>query len=288
MKTGREFSIRFAGIPYRFFCRRTTSPLPGIRKARALSIRGTVIAAQPSQHWELNRQRTHWTYRASTRFGPVLAADVEWALADNRNLIQTFHLGAIHHWRIVRKVAQCYKCDAPCELNHHFWHCYFGVGPQPGFLNKKRKWVFWTPICKPCLLEFDEIYRANRKLDSFEDQHWGFLRRPEIDYKASQDRSANVRWVRKFIAPGKVTKAQFRELCVEYGNICLRCGKQHPLVADHVIPIAGGGWNDITNIQPLCARCNGIKSDKSTDYRKRRRKTVALAKMAKRWSPRKH
>src|SRR5262245_8259694 len=108
-----EFSIRFAGIRYKFFCERTNLYSRAIRKARALSIRGTVIAAQPSQHWELNRQRTHWTYCASTRVGPVPVAVVRWALADNRKLIETYHDGTTHRCRIIRTIAGCYKCDTP-------------------------------------------------------------------------------------------------------------------------------------------------------------------------------
>lgn len=272
MNADIEFSIRFAGIRYQFYCQRMDSYPRAIRKARALAIGGTVITAQPSQHWELNRQGTHWTYCASTKVGPVPVAKVQWALADNRKLIQAFRAGETTHWKIIRTVSQCYKCDASCERSTLYWHHNFGTGPQPGDLNKDLTWSFWTPVCALCLAKFDEIFRAHSRLNSFEGHHWEFLRRSQIDYIASQDRSANVRWVRKFVAVGKFTSREFRSLCSEYGNICLRCGKCRPLVADHVIPIARGGRNDIANIQPLCARCNGIKSDKSTDYRKRRRK----------------
>ena len=274
MNTQAEFSIRFAGIRYNFFCERTNLYSRAIRKARALLIRGTVITAQPSQHWELNRQRTFWTYCASTRVGPVPIADVRWALADNRKLIQTFHSEETRQWRITRTVSYCYKCDASCELAQFYWHeRLLGTGAQPGFLEK-GEWFFWTPVCKRCLARFDDIYRS-QAAPWIQGLHWEFLSRPDIDHIASQDRSANVRWVRKFVALGKFTAKEFKDLSSAYGNVCLRCGKSRPLVADHVIPIAKGGTNDITNIQPLCARCNGIKSDKSTDYRKRRHKKAA-------------
>lgn len=34
---------------------------------------------------------------------------------------------------------------------------------------------------------------------------------------------------------------------------------------DHMIPLANGGLNDITNLQLLCGDCNGTKSDKPVD-----------------------
>jgi 5-methylcytosine-specific restriction endonuclease McrA len=75
--------------------------------------------------------------------------------------------------------------------------------------------------------------------------------------------------LRRFIALGSFTPSEFKALCNQYGNVCLRCRKKRVLVADHVIPLARGGKNDITNIQPLCRTCNGMKGADSTDYRKR-------------------
>jgi 5-methylcytosine-specific restriction endonuclease McrA len=62
------------------------------------------------------------------------------------------------------------------------------------------------------------------------------------------------------------------------GDVCLCCGLSRlelvalnrVLVSDHVIPIAHGGSNDISNIQPLChgrGGCNNHKGVKHTDYR---------------------
>jgi 5-methylcytosine-specific restriction enzyme A len=54
---------------------------------------------------------------------------------------------------------------------------------------------------------------------------------------------------------------------------CQSCGKkasETQLNIDHIIPLAQGGKNDISNLQTLCQNCNLTKSDK-TDNRFRRR-----------------
>lgn len=43
---------------------------------------------------------------------------------------------------------------------------------------------------------------------------------------------------------------------------CKSCGKtaqESELTIDHIIPLAKGGSNDISNLQTLCLTCNGKK-----------------------------
>uniref|UniRef100_A0A6M3J652 Homing endonuclease n=1 Tax=viral metagenome TaxID=1070528 RepID=A0A6M3J652_9ZZZZ len=64
---------------------------------------------------------------------------------------------------------------------------------------------------------------------------------------------------------GSFTIAEWENLKEQYGYRCPMCGKKEPsikLAADHIIPIAKGGDNNITNIQPLCRSCNSIKHTK--------------------------
>jgi 5-methylcytosine-specific restriction protein A len=49
---------------------------------------------------------------------------------------------------------------------------------------------------------------------------------------------------------------------------CQSCGKANDetnLTIDHIIPLARGGQNDISNLQTLCFTCNLQKTDK-TDH----------------------
>lgn len=67
----------------------------------------------------------------------------------------------------------------------------------------------------------------------------------------------------------RFTANEWLALCAAYGNLCLRCGSGvRRLTADHIVPLARGGGNDITNIQPLCGPCNSRKGTQTIDYRK--------------------
>lgn len=84
--------------------------------------------------------------------------------------------------------------------------------------------------------------------------------------KAAVQRNRNR--AMRLACEGHYTAAEFEALCHEYGNVCLRCGdKDAPLTPDHVISLSLGGSNWITNIQPLCRRCNSRKNVEIIDYR---------------------
>lgn len=49
---------------------------------------------------------------------------------------------------------------------------------------------------------------------------------------------------------------------------CVRCsGTKLEIHKDHIVPIYQGGSNCITNIQPLCIKCNSSKGPETIDYR---------------------
>lgn len=46
------------------------------------------------------------------------------------------------------------------------------------------------------------------------------------------------------------------------GYRCRECGSPANLQIDHITPIAAGGSDDPSNLQTLCAACNGHKGDR--------------------------
>jgi 5-methylcytosine-specific restriction endonuclease McrA len=79
---------------------------------------------------------------------------------------------------------------------------------------------------------------------------------------------AHIRRARKRGNGGTFTLEEWHALCERYGNRCLCCGATGvPLHIDHVIPLARGGRNDVSNLQPLCKPCNSQKYAKHIDYR---------------------
>lgn len=66
---------------------------------------------------------------------------------------------------------------------------------------------------------------------------------------------------------GKHTTSEWLLLQFYYGNRCAACGKRtSKLTRDHIVPVSKGGKDSISNIQPLCQRCNSKKSTKIVRY----------------------
>lgn len=70
---------------------------------------------------------------------------------------------------------------------------------------------------------------------------------------------------------GKHTNMQWVRLKARYHYRCVRCLQPESIVGqltkDHIIPIAKGGTDNISNIQPLCRSCNSSKGTNVSDYR---------------------
>lgn len=72
----------------------------------------------------------------------------------------------------------------------------------------------------------------------------------------------------KLASGGGYTVAEWTALCAKYGNVCLCCGEQTNLAADHIIPVTlPYSTSHISNIQPLCKSCNSSKRNRTIDYR---------------------
>jgi 5-methylcytosine-specific restriction endonuclease McrA len=63
------------------------------------------------------------------------------------------------------------------------------------------------------------------------------------------------------------TAIEWSTVCKHYGNICVRCKEERPIVKDHIIPVAKGGTDGADNLQPLCQHCNSWKKDRVMDFR---------------------
>lgn len=85
------------------------------------------------------------------------------------------------------------------------------------------------------------------------------------EYKKQQRHWNKIRTYQERGATGKHTLKQWEALKAKCGYKCQHCGKKEPqvkLTRDHIVPISRGGSNDISNIQPLCKKCNSSKHNK--------------------------
>lgn len=62
----------------------------------------------------------------------------------------------------------------------------------------------------------------------------------------------------------KFSKEMRKEVYRKSEGKCLLCGKfvdYDDFTVDHIVPLAKGGTNDVSNLQCACKRCNSIKQD---------------------------
>ncbi|MEM9157317.1 MAG: HNH endonuclease signature motif containing protein, partial [Cyanobacteria bacterium P01_F01_bin.33] len=69
---------------------------------------------------------------------------------------------------------------------------------------------------------------------------------------------------------GKVMDNEFWQLLKWY-PVCPCCGNSWSdvtgaIARDHILPLSQGGPNSMTNMQPLCERCNLWKSDRAIAF----------------------
>jgi 5-methylcytosine-specific restriction endonuclease McrA len=77
--------------------------------------------------------------------------------------------------------------------------------------------------------------------------------------RLSRRLSKHARRARERSAGGVVTIASWTSILQRWGGSCARCGASGDLTMDHIIPLARGGSNDPSNIQPMCHWCNSTK-----------------------------
>ena len=70
-----------------------------------------------------------------------------------------------------------------------------------------------------------------------------------------------VRWRRR--NGGNVSPLMRVEILNRDNYKCKNCGATEKLEIDHIFPISKGGKTEILNLQVLCHKCNGKKSNKT-------------------------
>lgn len=153
-----------------------------------------------------------------------------------------------------------FRCN-PCMAEKS--HRAYQADPATWLLREKNRYLADPSKKKAAAIRYRAENLDAARAGSRERNRKYYRENPEQRAAYTHDRRARER-----SAPGHFTGSEFRELCIKYGNRCLRCGAQpEKLSADHVIPLSRGGANSIDNIQPLCLTCNLSKSTKATDYR---------------------
>lgn len=86
----------------------------------------------------------------------------------------------------------------------------------------------------------------------------------EIDWLRDHDGMLCLHWFCGVSAARKSLGTKVRREVLD-GAVCACCGCAGPLVIDHIIPIVRGGSCDLSNLQPLCWKCNARKGRRTMD-----------------------
>lgn len=89
-----------------------------------------------------------------------------------------------------------------------------------------------------------------------------------VEYLRNHPESRNIQHHRRrarkqsALNDGTITRQSVLALLSSWSGICPRCGKDAKPTIDHVIPLAKGGAESISNLQLLCRSCNSAKGTK--------------------------
>lgn len=109
-------------------------------------------------------------------------------------------------------------------------------------------------------------YYANRRLN-FKELFQKKYRDWQQKNKDKRAISQRNRQAKKRESGGTLSATDWKAILDKYENKCLKCGSKENITIDHVVPIALGGRNDTSNVQPLCKTCNCRKGKRIEDYR---------------------
>lgn len=75
---------------------------------------------------------------------------------------------------------------------------------------------------------------------------------------------------------GVHTRDQWLDLAAHFKWLCVRCLKPCWQQRDHISPVYQGGSDAISNIQPLCSKCNSSKGPEAIDFRPTAAKSLGI------------
>ena len=145
------------------------------------------------------------------------------------------------------------------------------------YLNSLSEWRKANP--EKARAEVTKWHRANPDKRREHCATWRKTHAEEIKISKTRWQQSNLdkgviyaqsRRARKAQNGGLLSEFEWQELKLRHHSRCLCCHRYEPeikLTIDHVVPVTRGGSNDISNIQPLCRKCNLSKGTQTTDYR---------------------
>jgi 5-methylcytosine-specific restriction endonuclease McrA len=120
------------------------------------------------------------------------------------------------------------------------------------------------------------VWRAYMQSGAKYESMWHRLRLQRVSSSWSvpglakcMSRNAALRLQRVDAAAGSHSEEEWHGIVARAGNRCLRCGVSGldvPLTKDHIVPLAKGGTNYASNLQPLCRSCNAWKGNRAIDF----------------------
>jgi len=171
----------------------------------------------------------------------------------------------------------------PSELE--YFKRYWAAHPEKRRAIERRYYILHKAQHIRAVRKWEEKHPEKVRLSSrkYRRKHPECARKAVRKWRINNPEAAKQHWRNRAArlrgAGGVCRPAEWAALLKYYGNRCLACGLgeiqlkclRRKLVPDHVRPIARGGRNDISNLQPLChgrSGCNNSKGTSTIDFRK--------------------
>ena len=120
-----------------------------------------------------------------------------------------------------------------------------------------------SPYCKVCKAGYREEHHAKEQ----DYQRKVYQENKEARRTDSRRRMRLRRAVMKVdVEDISLFTMQWETLCARNAYRCYCCGLEKPLQVDRVVPVAQGGSDHISNLQPLCASCTRRKGNRIISY----------------------